>query len=199
MSVMSNSYSLDGLADDPNQVEADLATHPEGIVAVLRGNDVARIVPLSPEERAWREALRGEGQDPNSQTFSDPNQDEYLPIHAEVERSIYGDRDAEVADLQPHSDNDAQTHTESELDTETGTERNGDEDMHVESSPSTSGESLPESLEIPLAEPDEDSFPPVQPDPDRDVEPTASSDPKPDEDREVESDWDESWLDSQED
>lgn len=62
---MTASISFNELHDDGPAVLERLASHPEGIVVSYEGSDVARLVPLGAEERAWRDALMSEGIDPN--------------------------------------------------------------------------------------------------------------------------------------
>lgn len=63
---MSPSLSFHDLAEDPDGAMARIASHADGIVISYEGDDVARITPLSIEERAWRRTLVAEGEDPDA-------------------------------------------------------------------------------------------------------------------------------------
>lgn len=63
---MSPSISFRELTDGTDAVLDRLDAHNDGIVISYDGEDVARITPLSAEERAWRRTLIAEGEDPDA-------------------------------------------------------------------------------------------------------------------------------------
>ncbi|PKQ25561.1 MAG: hypothetical protein CVT64_09070 [Actinobacteria bacterium HGW-Actinobacteria-4] len=67
---MTPSITFHDIGEDGPAILEQLAAHPDGIVVSYEGSDVARIVPLSPEERAWRDALLAEGTDPDEDSTS---------------------------------------------------------------------------------------------------------------------------------
>ncbi|MBN2176032.1 MAG: hypothetical protein JW722_00040 [Demequinaceae bacterium] len=56
------------LSREPAAVLEQLAHAPRGLIVTRDGIEIARITPLSPIERAWRDAMRDAGHDPDAFT-----------------------------------------------------------------------------------------------------------------------------------
>lgn len=54
------------LARDTSAVLSGLGGHPDGVIVTRDGEEIARLVPLSAVERAWRNDLRSRGVDPDA-------------------------------------------------------------------------------------------------------------------------------------
>ena len=54
------------LARDTAAVLSGLKGHPDGVIVTRDGEEIARLVPLSSVERAWRNDLRSRGVDPDA-------------------------------------------------------------------------------------------------------------------------------------
>lgn len=54
------------LARDTAAVLSGLDGHPDGVIVTRDGEEIARLVPLSAIERAWRNDLRSRGVDPDA-------------------------------------------------------------------------------------------------------------------------------------
>lgn len=54
------------LARDTSAVLSGLEGQPDGVIVTRDGEEIARLVPLSAVERAWRSELRSRGVDPDA-------------------------------------------------------------------------------------------------------------------------------------
>jgi antitoxin (DNA-binding transcriptional repressor) of toxin-antitoxin stability system len=87
---MSSSIDLRDFSEGADQVLAQLEADPEGIIITHEGNDVARLTALSSEERAWREAMRSEGDNPDDAHFGEPEPEVDLPLLAQTTLMMNG-------------------------------------------------------------------------------------------------------------
>jgi antitoxin (DNA-binding transcriptional repressor) of toxin-antitoxin stability system len=94
MSFMSPSISFRELADGADDVLDRIAAHTGGVVISYDGDDVARITPLSAEERAWRKALIAEGEDPDAPENAMEPRREDPDVGTAPESAAHGDEPA---------------------------------------------------------------------------------------------------------
>jgi antitoxin (DNA-binding transcriptional repressor) of toxin-antitoxin stability system len=66
MSDMTENVTVRRLSREPAAVLAQLADAPRGLIVTRDGVEVARLTPLSAVERAWRDAMREAGHDPDA-------------------------------------------------------------------------------------------------------------------------------------
>jgi antitoxin (DNA-binding transcriptional repressor) of toxin-antitoxin stability system len=72
MSDMTETITARTLARETSRVLDSLAQHPRGLIVSRGGAEVAKLVPLSPVEVAWRASMVGAGHDPDAPIAADP-------------------------------------------------------------------------------------------------------------------------------
>jgi len=72
MSDMTETITARTLARETSRVLDSLAQHPRGLIVSRGGAEVAKLVPLSPVEVAWRASMVAAGQDPDGPIAADP-------------------------------------------------------------------------------------------------------------------------------
>jgi hypothetical protein len=65
---MTEHVTMRRLSREPAAVLEQLAEAPRGLIVTREGVEIARLTPLSPLERAWRDAMRDAGHDPDAFT-----------------------------------------------------------------------------------------------------------------------------------
>lgn len=68
LSDMTEHVTMRRLSREPAAVLEQLAEAPRGLIVTRDGVEIARLTPLSPLERAWRDAMRDAGHDPDAFT-----------------------------------------------------------------------------------------------------------------------------------
>jgi hypothetical protein len=68
LSDMTEHVTMRRLSREPAAVLEQLAEAPHGLIVTRDGVEIARLTPLSPVERAWRDAMRDAGHDPDAFT-----------------------------------------------------------------------------------------------------------------------------------
>ena len=63
---MTEHVTMRRLSREPAAVLEQLADAPHGLIVTRDGVEIARLTPLSPVERAWRDAMRDAGHDPDA-------------------------------------------------------------------------------------------------------------------------------------
>ncbi len=65
---MTEHVTMRRLSREPAAVLEQLVDAPRGLIVTRDGIEIARLTPLSPLERAWRDAMRDAGHDPDTFT-----------------------------------------------------------------------------------------------------------------------------------
>ncbi len=63
---MTDNVTMRRLSREPAAVMEQLADAPRGLIVTRDGVEIARLTPLSPVERAWRDAMRAAGHNPDA-------------------------------------------------------------------------------------------------------------------------------------
>lgn len=69
---MTETITARTLARETSRVLDSLAQHPRGLIVSRGGAEVAKLVPLSPVEVAWRASMVEAGHDPDAPIGGDP-------------------------------------------------------------------------------------------------------------------------------
>lgn len=69
---MTDTITARTLARETSRVLDSLAQHPQGLIVSRGGTEVAKLVPLSPVEVAWRASMVEAGHDPDAPLAGDP-------------------------------------------------------------------------------------------------------------------------------
>lgn len=72
MSDMTDTITARTLARETSRVLDSLAQHPRGLIVSRGGAEVAKLVPLSSVEVAWRASMVEAGHDPDAPVVGDP-------------------------------------------------------------------------------------------------------------------------------
>jgi antitoxin (DNA-binding transcriptional repressor) of toxin-antitoxin stability system len=72
MSDMTETITARTLARETSRVLDSLAQHPRGLIVSRGGAEIAKLVPLSPVEAAWRASMVAAGHDPDAPVAGDP-------------------------------------------------------------------------------------------------------------------------------
>ena len=72
MSDMTETITARTLARETSRVLDSLSRHPRGLIVSRGGAEVAKLVPLSPVEVAWRASMVEAGYDPDAPIAIDP-------------------------------------------------------------------------------------------------------------------------------
>jgi antitoxin (DNA-binding transcriptional repressor) of toxin-antitoxin stability system len=72
MSDMTETITARTLARETSRVLDSLAEHPRGLIVSRGGAEVAKLVPLSPVEVAWRASMVEAGHDPDAPLAGNP-------------------------------------------------------------------------------------------------------------------------------
>ncbi len=94
---MTDTITARTLARETSRVLDSLAQHPEGLIVSRGGAEVAKLVPLSPVEAAWRASMVEAGHDPDVPVAADPSI-ELLTLPADepsLTETLRAQRDAE--------------------------------------------------------------------------------------------------------
>lgn len=69
---MTETITARTLARETSRVLDSLAQHPRGLIVSRGGAEIAKLVPLSPVEVAWRASMVEAGHDPDAPIAGDP-------------------------------------------------------------------------------------------------------------------------------